>query len=360
MSLFRAPARWALAAAASIGLATPVSIALAQDTTARTAHPMEVHGFVQVYYRAGDPTTKDGYRLRKADLKFSGDISPHVRWRVGFDAAKVLTLSKSQVAIGDSEALSDASVDQRTRILQDAALTVSLNKFASLDVGQQIVPLSLEGTISTAYVETIERTLFITERSRAVGLGDVRDIGASLNGTIPFGLDYHVGLFNETGESQGTTDANDQKALIARIVYHLPAIPGLQVGGSGAFEGGPFEQRRERAGGEVQFKNSAVTLRTESMSARDGGLHRFGWYGLGAWRLTGNLQLVGRYDAWDRDRSAETSTFDAFERQITGGTSYLLDGGNAKIAINVVHQRFPNISSSANGTFALIAFQGLW
>jgi hypothetical protein len=360
MPLFRAPARRALAVAASLSLAMPVSIARAQDTTARAEHNVDVHGFVQVYYRAGDPTVKDGYRLRKADLKFSGDISPHVRWRVGFDAAKVLTLSKSEVAVGDSEALSDASVDQRTRILQDAALTVTVNKFLSLDVGQQIVPLSLEGTISTAYVETIERTLFITERSRAVGLGDVRDIGASANGSVPFGLEYHVGLFNETGESQGTTDANDQKALIGRVVYHVPSIPGLQLGGSGAFEGGPFEQRRERAGSEIQFKNSVLTLRTESMAARDGGLHRFGWYGLGAWRVTSNLQLVSRYDAWDRDRSAETSTFDAYERQVTAGTSYLLDGGNAKIALNIVHQTFPNIASSANGTFALIAFQGLW
>ena len=353
-------ARWALAVLASAALIVPDSPATAQDTTGHAGHTAEVHGFVQVYYRTGDPTIKDGYRLRKADLKFSGDISPHVRWRVGFDAAKVLTLSKSEVAIGDSAALSDASVDQRTRILQDAALTVFLNRFASLDVGQQIVPLSLEGTISSAYVETIERTLFITERSRAVGLGDVRDIGASANGALPFGLEYHVGLFNETGESQGTTDQNDQKALIGRMAYHVPIVPGLQIGGSGGFEAGPFEQRRERVGTEIQYKSAAVTLRTESMSARDGGLHRFGWYGLAAWRLTRNLQLVGRYDSWDRDRSAETSTFDARERQITAGTSYLLDGGNAKIAVNLIHQSFPNITSSANGTFALIAFQGLW
>ena len=358
MSHFRA--RWALGVLASTGLAFRTSIAVAQDTTAHAGHTAEVHGFVQVYYRAGDPTIKDGYRLRKADLKFSGDVSPHVRWRIGFDAAKVLTLSKSEVAIGDSTALNDASVDQRTRILQDAALTVSLNKFVSLDVGQQILPLSLEGTISSAYVETIERTMFITERSRAVGLGDVRDIGASVNGTLPAGLEYHVGLFNEAGDSQGTLDPNDQKAVIGRIVYHVANVPGLQIGGSGGFEGGAYDARRERAGTEIQYKTSAVTLRAESMAARDGGLHRFGWYTLGAWRLGHDLQFVARYDSWDRDRSGETSTFNGYERQVVGGMSYLLDGGSAKIALNVVHQSFPNITSTANGTFGLIAFQGLW
>lgn len=359
MPLLRA--RWALAVLVSAVLTAPASIANAQDTTGHAGRAIEVHGFVQVYYRVGDPTVKDGYRLRKADVKFSGDISPHVRWRVGFDAAKALTLSTSDVVVGDSAALRDAVVDQRTRILQDAALTVFLNRFASLDIGQQIIPLSLEGTISSAFIETIERTLFITERSRAVGLGDVRDVGASTNGALPFGFEYHAGLFNETGESQGTTDRNDQKAVIGRVAYHLQAIPGLQIGGSGAFEPGPFEQRRERAGAELQYKHSAATLRAETMSARDGGLHRFGWYGLGAWRLTQNLQLVGRYDSWDRDLSADATPFDGYERQITAGASYLLDGGNAKFAINLVNQSFPNIASTAaNGTFALIAFQGLW
>lgn len=319
-----------------------------------------MHGFVQVYYRTGDPTIKDGYRLRKADVKFSGDISPHITWRVGFDAAKLLTLTEGSVTIGDSTALRDATVDQRTRILQDAALTVTLHKYLWFDIGQQILPLSLEGKISSAYVETIERTLFITERSRAVGLGDVRDIGASANGQLPVGLEYHVGLFNETGESQGTTDPNDQKAVIGRLVYHVPALAGFQFGGSGAFEGGPFAQRRERAGSELQYKNAVVTLRAETMSARDGALHRFGWYSLGALRPKPHLELIGRFDSWDRDRSSETATFDGFERQITAGTSYLLDGGNAKVALNIVHQSFPNITSTANGTFALIAFQGLW
>ena len=358
MPRFRA--RRALGTFASLGLAIPSSIAIAQDTTAHAGHTIDVHGFVQVYYRTGDPTIKDGYRLRKADLKFSGDVSPHVRWRIGFDGAKALTLSRPETASGDSAAPSAESVDQRTRMLQDAALTVLVDKFVSFDIGQQILPLSLEGTISSAYIETIERTMFITERSRGVGLGDVRDIGASANGALPVGLEYHVGVFNEAGDSQGTTDPNDQKAVIGRIAYHVPAVPGLQVGTSGGFEGGSYDTHRQRAGTEIQYKTSAVTLRAESMSARDGGLHRFGWYGLGAWRLTHSLQFVARYDSWDRDRSAETSTFDGYERQVVGGTSYLLDGGNAKIALNVVHQTFPNIGSSANGTFALIAFQGLW
>jgi len=152
-----------------------VARARAQDSTAaRALPPVEIHGFVQTYYRSGDPTVKDGFRLRKADLKFSGVLSSRLRWRISFDAAKALALTKTVVDVQDSLVLTDAGVDQRSRILQDAALTYSANKALSIDVGQQIVPLSLEGTISTSAVETIERTMFIIERSRAVGLGDIR------------------------------------------------------------------------------------------------------------------------------------------------------------------------------------------
>src|SRR5205814_7470015 len=103
------------------------------------------------------------------------------------------------------------SVDERSRILQDAALTYFVNRQLQLDVGQQIVPLSYEGKIPSSEVETIERVLFISERSRAVGLGDVRDVGASANGNVSF-VEYHLGVFNEAGDGAGTTDLNDQKA----------------------------------------------------------------------------------------------------------------------------------------------------
>lgn len=362
MLRFRARALRTLAAV-FVAVGAPVQKQLgAQDTVpiARGLPPMEIHGFIQVYYRTGDPLTNDGYRLRKADLKFSGQVSPSIRWRVGFDAAKALQLTKTSESINDTLALLDVALDQRSRILQDAALTWYPSRYLAVDIGQQIVPLSLEGTISTSKVETIERTMFIVERSRATGLGDVRDIGVSANGNTPVGIEYHIGMFNEAGESAGTIDANDQKSLIGRIAYHPPFFPYLSIGGSGGFEGGARLSRRERGGTEVEFRNPSVTLRAETMAARDGDLRRFGWYTLGALRPTTALQFVARYDSWDKDRTHETSIVDAYERQVSVGASYLIDGTSAKIAFNIVRQTFPNVNNVTDGTFALIAFQGLW
>jgi hypothetical protein len=327
----------------------------AQDSvSSRALPPVEIHGFIQVYYRSGDPVNKDSYRLRKADIKFSGIISPTLAWRVSFDAGKALTLSTTADTIG----LTGVSVDQRTRMLQDAALTMKVNPFMSLDIGQQIIPLSLEGTISTANVETIERTLFVSERSRAIGLGDIREVGLSANGRVE-GLEYHVGLFNETGEAAGTTDPNDQKTVMTRVAYHFPQIPGLQIGGSGGFQGGPRAQRRERAASEIQYRAKAFTLRGETMSARDGALKRFGWYGLGVYRPAPQWQFAARYDSWDRDITGENVAANALQKQVVLGVSYLFEQ-TAQVKFNIIRQTFPNISSIRDATFGLLAFQASW
>lgn len=343
---------------AAVALALGASIAAAPLAAQDTTHSamVDVHGFLQVYYRAGDPTSTDGFRLRKADLKFGGDLSPRLRWRVGFDAAKLITLTRTP-SRNDTTVLSDVAIDQRSRILQDAAITYTPAPALHVDVGQQVLPLSLEGTIPSSQVETIERTMFIVERSRGTGLGDVRDIGASANGVVSF-VEYHAGVFNETGESQSTTDPNDQKALVARAVVHPFAA--FQVGGSGAFEGGPaVAQRRERVGGEIQYRTGAVTARSEAMSARDGELRRFGYYGLAAIRPTDAVQFVARFDNWDRDRAREATINDAVERQITLGVSYLLEGDAAKVAANVIRSTHPNVAlGSAN--MVLVAFQTVW
>ena len=351
----------ALALGAFIAAGSPLA---AQDSTVTTTPrfaipPVEVHGFLEIYYRAGDPLNRDGYRLRKADLKFSGAISPRLRWRITFDASKLEALNTATGTEADSDAVRGVSVDQRSRMLQDAALTYTVNKYLALDVGQQIVPLSLEGTLNTWSIETVERANFEVERSRAVGLGDVRDIGVAANGRAA-GLEYHVGMFNEMGDSQGTTDPNQEKSVLARVSYHTPFLPGFQIGGTGGLQGGPATQKKQRAATEIQYRTPRFVVRGETMAARDGLLRRFGWYGLTAYRLRPELQAVLRYDSWDRDTGAENALSNALQRQIVGGFAYFIEHGNAKLAVNVIHQTFPNISSVRDATFGLFALQALF
>jgi hypothetical protein len=256
--------------------------------------------------------------------------------------------------------LRDASVDQRTRILQEASINVTLLPALRIDVGQQIIPLALEGITASSQIETIERTMFIEERGRGGTLGDIRDIGAAARGSIAGGfVDYQLGIFNEMGESQNNTDQNDQKATIGRVAARLPGLPELQVGGSGGFEGGPPAQHRERAGGEAQFRNHWLTIRSEVMGARDGTVRRLGYYGLAALRPADDLELVGRWDYWDPDIRSETGSNDAAERQIVVGANYFIEGDATRLAANVVRSTFPGRVEPAS-TLLLVALHVVW
>ena len=98
--------------------------------------------------------------------------------------------------------------------------------------------------------------------------------------------------------------------------------------------------------------DAVLTLRAEAMGARDGLLRRFGWYGLGALRPTPHLQLVARFDSWDRDLSDNDVLNNAFERSVVVGGSYALSNAPARFAINLVRQEFPNVTTpSRRGHF---------
>src|SRR3954467_8238057 len=131
MSLFRA-SKWGSCALA-LGLCLGQSrSASAQDSVVInrvTLPPVETHAFLEIYYRSGDPLIKDGYRLRKADLKFSGVVSPRLRWRISFVTGKALKLNTAVGTKTDSTAVSGVTVDQRSRMLQDAALTYVVNRY---------------------------------------------------------------------------------------------------------------------------------------------------------------------------------------------------------------------------------------
>jgi hypothetical protein len=353
-----------LLSAAALGAQDTASTASKADRPpAQEAPAVQIDGLLQVWYYDGHTITTphDSYRIRRADVRFSGIISSRVRWRLSFDGAKLLTLAKTTTTVDDSTALKDVTLDERTRILQEASINVAIVPAVRLDVGQQIIPLSLEGIIAASQIETIERAMFIAERNRGGGLGDVRDIGAAARGTVAAGnIDYQVGLFNEMGESQNNTDQNDQKAAIGRVALRMPMLQNLQFGASGGFEGGPVpEQHRERAGGEALFRTLLLTVRGEVMGGRDGTTRRLGYYGLGAVRPAPSLELVARYDVWDPDLHNESGPTNVAEHEVVGGVNYFIDGGATRLAANIIRSTFPS-RKVPSSTQLLLALQVAW
>jgi hypothetical protein len=184
-------------------------------------------GLLQGWYAAGNGGFHDTFRLRRSELKFSGEITPQVKWGVMLDLAKGLSVNNSYTTINGTKVLSDTSVNQASRILQDLYITLDYIKNVHVDVGQFKIPLSLEGLQSSATLETVERTMFIADRARGGSYGDVRDFGVMIRGPIGKQVDYQLGLFNGSSENQNDVDKNDQKAVIGRLVVRPPFIKGL-------------------------------------------------------------------------------------------------------------------------------------
>jgi hypothetical protein len=188
-----------------------------------------------------------------ADIKFSGDLSPRLRWRITFDVSKSRPSNKTVSKIGDSLAVSDVSVDQRSRIVQDAALTYAVGKrFPRHRAADH--PDQPEGTIATAKVETIERTMFIVELhgrlARRFEISVSRERARWASWSITSACSTRRGR-------RGTGGRQRPEGRHGRVAAHPPYFRIFSSVGR-AFEGGPLKQRRERAGGEIQYMDSRL------------------------------------------------------------------------------------------------------
>jgi uncharacterized coiled-coil protein SlyX len=316
-------------------------------------------GMLQGWFASGNGGFRDTFRLRRGELKGSGQVSPDFKWTVMIDVAKALSVSSSTVPVEGRNVLSDTTINQAGRILQDAFITVSSLEKLRVDVGQFKVPLSLEGLQSSSTLETAERALFCSDRARGGSLGDVRDIGAVLWGPLTRRIDYRIGLFNGSGESQNDVDRNDQKVVAGRLVVR--PLKGLQVGASSVWGNGERADRprRDRLGAELLFTRGAFKAKGEWMTGRDADLERRGYYALFAYAVRPRLEAVVRFDAWDPDTRFETSANNVEERDYLGGFNYHVSQNRAKVQVNYVHKTYANEVVPAR-RLVLVNLQASW
>jgi phosphate-selective porin len=312
---------------------------------------IQFNGLVQGWYASGNAGYSDTFLLRRAELRFSGQINPHMKWMMMIDPAKSLSINKTYTTINGERVVSDANLNQSSRILQDAYITFDRSKKLQIQIGQFKVPLSFEGLQANAKLDTVERALFASDRARGGNYGAVWDTGAMLRGTLSTYTDYQVGLFNGSGEHHNDADKNDQKALIGRLVIRPPFIKGLQLGGSGTWGGRTKADRlrRDRMGAEMVFIHNNFTVKSEWMTGKDSETHRLGYYTHFGYRLTPKLEAIFRFDSWDPDTRIETSSLNVAERDYVAGFNYFITENNVKFQFNYIRKTFAqNIASSRN------------
>lgn len=322
---------------------------------------IKIGGLAQNWLVTDDAAgANESYRLRRMELNFKGEINDRVSWGVMVDPSKALAMN----AAGATQA-----VNQRSNVLQDAMIALKLTDNVTVDVGQEKLPLSLEGLQSSAKLETVERALFITGprtgsagAATSAGYGDVRSAGVQLKTKFKDG-DFTAAITNDSGESQNTTDNNSGKSISGRVTYRPAQVPGLQLGvsalgGSGVTPNPTLTpvviggMDRDRFGGEVLYQKKGWTVKSEYMTGSDqvaGGaaplaFNRKGFYFHVGKQLNPEWEVVGRYDAWDPDEVengiAKGIGVTPDEKDLILGVNYYLESFHAKLQLNWVHKNF--------------------
>jgi hypothetical protein len=283
-----------------------------------------------------DAGYRNTYRVRRAEVRASGTVSPKVAWTLMLDLGKSLSVSTTTSSSGSTQ----ASVAQSSRALQDATVMLQLHSRARLDVGQQKIPFGIEGFQSSGTLITVERALFASDRARGGSFGDMRDVGVSLRGKLGGALDYNVGVFNGSGESQNDVDANLAKSVVAHLAYRL--LPQLLIGASGvsAGRGAADAPLRDRLGTELRFQTAKLLVQAEAVTGRDGALTRRGMYAHAGYRVLPPLDLHVRFDAWDPDRAREADAASVTERDYLAGLTWNVPGTKVKAQADALRRTY--------------------
>ena len=235
-----------------------------------------------------DLDAPDAFRIRRSEVKFSGDMNSQWSYVVMFDAAKKL-----------------APAGPDFSILQDAYVAWKPADVAAFKLGQFKIPVTEESLRSSAKIDTIERSQI------ARTFGDKRDIGFQTDISLPMSK-WALGFFN--GEGPNVTETNDFKDFGGRVV--ITPLPMIEAGAS-FYDGkvGVAETLKRRAGWEVRYLGDPVRLNAEYMDAIDGTTGKNGYYVQGVYKMHPNLSVVVKYDILDPDKNIASNS----RQEITSG-----------------------------------------
>ncbi|MBI3815396.1 MAG: hypothetical protein HY279_13155 [Nitrospinae bacterium] len=312
----------------------------------------KVGGYIEGWYRndssdlsaqtTAATKVNNEFRVRRARIDVKGNVSEEVGYRVNgaFD--------------GPSPASGSATVK-----LWDGYITYKAHSFANFTLGQFKYPFTLEGLEGTPDRIPVLRAEAINDIASKLGTkgGSFRDIGIMLGGGSKeaLGLKYGIAYINGNGINAG--DNGNAKDVVGRVT--ISPIDGLTLGGSGYSgkaqdETASFEVNEGAYGAEMEFilKDMGISFRGEYVTAKwenwnvataaaASGKNQEpkGWYFQGAYKLSAGLQLMARYEDYEKDSNTANSHL---KTTTLGGTYYIKD--KTRITANYV-MRSPDNSS---------------
>lgn len=255
------------------------------------------------YY--GNNIGNNTFRLRRAEIKLNGKITPDWGFEVMFDPAKAINTA--------------AGADGK--ILQDLAVTYLGFKGHEISLGQKKIVITEDGVHSSSDLDFAERARVTRTFS------DRRETGLFYKGDFGEYVTLWASFTNGTA-SNVVDDSNDTIFCAGRL--DIKPIHGLLVGVSGGTSGGETAAHlsRERYGAHVRYdgpEDMPIGLRAEYLRANDGragadDLRQDGFFVAGLYTLGKHYQLGVRYDEINTNKDVDGNKIKTF----VGGFHYLV------------------------------------
>jgi len=144
-------------------------------------------------------------------------------------------------------------------------------------------------------------------------------------------VNFNIGVFN--GPKNNWNDDNDAKDILVRA--DIKATKDVTVGGyhwQGKAVDGDDDVDKIRTGGLLKAKHEGLSVAAEYIMGKDHETDSAGFYAQAGYKVTPEVQLLARYDAFDPNTDAD----DDGVTWITGGLNYFIDGYNAMVGVNYI------------------------
>ncbi len=253
----------------------------------------------------GNTTGINTFRIRRAEIKLYGTVTPDWAFDVTIDPAKTQNFSSG----GDD------------KILQDLAITWLGLKGHEFTLGQKKIALTEEGLRSSSEID-------FAERSRITRvIGDQRQEGFFYKGA--YGSLFAAQASLTSGVASNTSSTSDRLFFAAR--FDVKPTKGLIVGVSGGTgKQGTQALTRDRYAAHVRWDGTAelpLMLRAEYGKATDGQtngdeIDRDGYSVSGLYTFARQFRLGLRYEMYDANKAVAHDRLTV----ITGGFHYMIKG----------------------------------
>ena len=281
--------------------------AYAANEEGQSSYPdLKVSGYIQSRYSV-DKDSGNGFQVKRARGKFSGNISENIRYSLLFDLVD----------------------DKKGSNLADAYIDIVHLPQAKMRIGQFKTPFSMEYLTSSTKWDTIELAQVVSK------LSSKRDVGVQLSGDISELLGYSVGIFNGTGSN--VAEENKRKDFVLRGVVKPVKELLLGISHYEGWSGEEDENRtKRRTGAQLGYSNDLISIKGEFIFGKNSEISTYGWYAQAGHTLpvspgrgSQKLQTIIKYDSYDPDRDKEEDKADI----ITVGLNWFITK-NAKVQIN--------------------------